>query len=178
MVDEDGELIRTGDEGMAREDALRIPDSRVRVIPNCVLGDEWNFGYVDRGHDSYMVSHGTNIMVESESLAILSLATNGRMTPERVWRMAMHQGFSVLHALGYAGFDGIDYGEVSEWRCLLPQIMPGFPGEELVELESLGDVDLIRKAIIHKGRFWIWMRPDRLVVHSVSLALHLPTKFA
>lgn len=89
-VDMDGKPITTS-EGIAPEDALKIPDSHLRVVPNCMQGKDWNFGYVDccDNDTSYLVSHSTNVMVESESLAILSLATSGRMTPERLWTMAI-----------------------------------------------------------------------------------------
>jgi hypothetical protein len=52
-----------------------------------------------------------NIMVQSESLSILSLAIGGRMTPQRIWRIGMHKGWSAPHTSGFfTGFKGIDYG--------------------------------------------------------------------
>jgi len=155
-------------DGMNRTEALRIPDSSLRVIPHCQMGDSWDFGFVDppgpETNDNYLVSYGTNIMVQTASVYILSLATSGRMTLERVWRLAMHQGFSVSHN-GY-GFKGIDYGEISDCREQCPYPVPGMAIEDVVELESLGDVELVKKAVIHEGKFWIWMRPDRFPLEA------------
>jgi hypothetical protein len=39
--------------------------------------------------------------------------------------------------------------------------VPGLSLDEIIKLESLGDVELVKKAIIDDGKFWIWMRPDR-----------------
>jgi len=104
-------------DGMNRTEALRIPDSSLRVIPHCQMGDSWDFGFVDppgpETNDNYLVSYGTNIMVQTTSLRILSLATSGRMTPQRVWRLGMHQCFSVNYC---TGFNGIDYGEIDDYR--------------------------------------------------------------
>jgi hypothetical protein len=54
---------------------LHVPDSSDHVLP-------------------HPLSYGKNIMVQTASLHILVLATARRMTPERVWKLAMHQGFS------------------------------------------------------------------------------------
>src|ERR1700683_3164329 len=94
---------------MDRAEALCIPNSSLRVIPHCRRGEFWDNGFISPpdyriNPNKYLVSFGTNIMVQTTSLQILSLATHGRMTPERVWRLAMYQGFSVPHN-GYDGFD-------------------------------------------------------------------------
>ena len=69
----------------------------------------------------------------------------------------MWQGFSETqdHFL----IAGVDYGEVMAGanQYMLP--VPGI--DDLIELEELGDMELIKKTIVHKGQFWIWMRPDR-----------------
>jgi hypothetical protein len=98
-------------------------------------------------------------MVQTASLHILALATAGRMTPERVWRLAMHQGFSRPYE-GY-GLDGIDYGEIDRARGQDQFLVPDLSLDEIIKLESLGDVELVKKAIIDDGKFWVWMRPDR-----------------
>ena len=55
-------------------------------------------------------------------LDILSLATNGRMTPVRVWRMAMHQGKPLD-----GGFEQIDYGPVQKFEEIWwADLTPGF----------------------------------------------------
>jgi hypothetical protein len=153
-----------GEEGVPRDVALRIPDSCLRVVPGCWAADGWDWGYIEPPHSdkngkSFLVSHGTNIMVQTASLQIVSLATNGRMTPQRIWRMAMHQGLSVPH--GYLGFEGIDYGEITDFREQWPPAIPGLSTKQLIGLETLEDIALARRAIIHEGKFWIWMLPDR-----------------
>ncbi|EGO20912.1 hypothetical protein SERLADRAFT_475298, partial [Serpula lacrymans var. lacrymans S7.9] len=73
-INEDGRpFFRIEDPVERQEDVLRIPDSSIRVIPHCSMGEFWDF----------------------TSLPILALATDGRVTPERLWRLAMHQGKSV-----------------------------------------------------------------------------------
>jgi len=61
----------------------------------------------------------------------------------------------------FSGLDGIDYGEISKWWDQYPEPVPNLPAEKLLALEELGDVDLVRQAIIHQGGLWMWMRPDR-----------------
>jgi hypothetical protein len=97
-------------------------------------------------------------MVQRASLHILVLATAGRMTPERVWRLAMHQGFSRSYE-GY-GLNGIDYGEIDRARGQDQFLVPDLSLDEIIKLELLGDVELVKKAIIDDGKFWVWMRPD------------------
>jgi hypothetical protein len=123
------------------------------------MGDDWYYGYVapPDPRSSYLLSYGTNIAVQSVSLPILYQATGGRMTPQRLWRLAMGQGFSEVRDCDL--LKGIEYGEVLDG---IDQYMRPTPGiEDLIELEELGDVEAIKVAIILKGKFWIWMRPDR-----------------
>jgi hypothetical protein len=80
------------------------------------------------------------------------------MTPQRLWRLAMWQGFSE-GTRDFPVLDGIDYGEVMEGIGQNIRPTPGI--DDLIGLEKLGDVQSIKMAVIHKGKFWIWMRPDR-----------------
>jgi hypothetical protein len=59
---------------------------------------------------------------------------------------------------GMRGLDGIDYGEISKWWDQYPGPVPNLPAEKLLALEELGDVDLVRQAIIHQAGLW---RPNR-----------------
>ena len=138
---------------------MRIPDSSLRVIPHCKRGNHWDLGSADHPLDKFLVSYGTNIMVQTASLDILALATAGRMTPERVWRLAMHQGFSMPH--DGDGLDGINYGDIHHARGQDPLLVPNLSLDEIIKLASLGDVELVKEAIINDGKFWVWMRPDR-----------------
>jgi hypothetical protein len=166
---EDGEQV--SDEGMVRKDALNFPDSSLSVIPHCEMGDYWDFGYIDAPEPNhkdiaYLVSYGTNVMVQTSSLQILWLATNGRISPQRYWRYLMHIGWSENRVDGY-GLPGVDYGVISEAMDQFPEPFPGLSMQKVVALEELGDVELIQQALIHQGNFWAWMRPDRLV-HPMS----------
>lgn len=165
-ISESGEA-RSKIEPLAKDVALQVPDSSIRIIPRCRMGDGWYYGRVTCPDSTreYLVSYGTNIMVQSTSLPILHRATGGRMTAQRLWRLAMWQGFSEgkrVHAM----FDSIDYGEVMEGVGQNILITPGI--DDLTGLEELGDVELIKTAITHEGKFWIWMRPDRSVLLDIS----------
>lgn len=169
-IGENGKLTSHID-GLTRDIALKIPDSNLRVIPRCGMGSHWYYGFIappdpsppsSTSTTSYLVSYGTNIVVQSASLPILSLATNGRMTPYRLWRLAMWQGFS--EGKDRDLLDGIDYGDVIDG---IDQYMRPTPGiDDLVGLEVLGDVQRIMKTIVQKGKFWIWMRPDRFPIQN------------
>jgi hypothetical protein len=73
----------------------------------------------------------------------------------------------------FKGLDGIDYGEISNWWDQYPEPIPKLPAEDLIALEKLDDVDLIRLAIIHRGGLWMWMRPDRCVPAFAILPVYL-----
>ena len=177
-LDEDGTLIEDRNRGMSREDVLQIPDSCLYVIKNtetrgkCDNGQIYYYDEPIGGPGHVYLTRGPNIMVESESLSILSLATGGRMTPQRLWRMAMYEGWSFPYAFVFAswavsnstifkGLDGIYYGEIRMWWGQYPEPIPQLAVEQLLALEELGDVDLVRQAIIHQGGLWRRMRPDR-----------------
>ena len=96
-------LIEDRKEGMSREDALQIPDSRLHVIKKTKTRGECDDGWIYCEDESIgtpghvYVIRGPNVIVESESLSILSLATGGRMTAQKLWRTAMHEGWSLSH---------------------------------------------------------------------------------
>jgi hypothetical protein len=117
----------------------------------------------------YQISQGRDILVTSTALAILSLATDGRMTPQRIWRMAMKQG---RFDSGYwRSFRKIDYyGEIYDGRDIHhPIATPGYyratwinPESEVAfKLEQSGDIKVILQKIIWEGKYWVWMSPDR-----------------
>jgi len=155
--------------GIPREEALGIPDSSLRVISHCQMGDDWEFGFIDHPDhpENFLVSHSTNIMVQTASLHILSLATDGRMTPERFWNLAIRQRYSMSG--DHYGLDGINYGEIPDAWDEDPLLVPGLSLEAIVKLESLGDVELVKKAIIDDGKFWVWMRPDSFPLNPTPL---------
>lgn len=151
-------------DGVEKAYALSLPDSSIRVIPHCTMGEYWDFGSISPPDPNpeniiYLVSFGTIIMVQAASLAILSLATAGRVSPKRLWRLLMHQGFS--EGQNRYGLSDLDYYPgISDPRDQFPSPIPGISVEEVIALELLGDIELIKDAIIHKGQFWVWMRPN------------------
>ncbi|EIW78958.1 hypothetical protein CONPUDRAFT_138222 [Coniophora puteana RWD-64-598 SS2] len=161
----------TSFEETSREELLATPDSDIRVLRHCKAGveDTWDFGVVsdpssreEDGHNGYHVSVGVLIMVQTFALPILDLATNGRVTPQRLWRLAMHQGWSeVPSKRGDYGFAGIDYGEIHHERKKNPSPVPWMIPAQVVALEELGDLDVIKEAIVCQGGLWVWMGPDR-----------------
>jgi hypothetical protein len=124
------------------------------------MGDYWDFGSVTNPHGrENLVSFGVNIMVQTTSLAILEAASEGRVTPLRLWRWCMsvglHRGYAMERWIDYAGpdleqfptpFQGFEYGS-----------------GDLDELSDKPDEEVLDQ-LVWRGRFWVWMRPDRSVV--------------
>ena len=138
----------------------------IRVIPHCKMSaDAWDVGFVDpppllkRGW-SYSIGVGCSLMVQTFALDILALATRGRMTLLRLWRLAMKQG----HGGEFQDrFQGVKYGKrADQW----PQTMDEFPGltkRRLAKIEATGDVEVAKRTLVH-GRpwfLWMWLAPDR-----------------
>lgn len=128
------------------------------------MGDYWSHGFIaapepnlERIH--YLVSFSAIIMAQAASLNILSLATQGRVSPKRLWRLVMHQGFSEGHD-AYGLYHVNYYPGTRDPREQNPVPVPAFSPEDVIALESLGDTESIKNAIIHEGGFWLWMRPD------------------
>ena len=158
---------------MEEESFYSIPDSSICLISHCKLlpKDESSTSMYNEcisvcplgpnpKNTTYKVSSGSNVMIQSASLPILSLATNGRMTPERLWRLVMCRGlFDRRHDFIVEG--DIDYGNIQYFIEQHPSPAPGFSTDEFLALESLGDVEKIKRSIILRGMFWLWMRPDR-----------------
>lgn len=82
------------------------------------------------------------------------------MTPQRYWRLLMHKGLSRPEFKSYE-LPGIDYGNMAQFMTNPSEPTPGLFIEDVVPFEELGDVKLIQQAILNRGNFWLWMRPDR-----------------
>ncbi|KAF8547346.1 hypothetical protein OG21DRAFT_1517457 [Imleria badia] len=143
------------------------PDEDIRVLPHCVMGDSWDVGFlaapppINLKQDwSYNVAYGCNLMVQTYALDILALATHGRMTPLRLWRLAMQQGYEeVSHP--YC-LEGVDYGAIAgQCEQQFPDDLPGFETTQLMELEKNGDIEVLKQRLVDDGLFWLWMAPDR-----------------
>lgn len=166
-----------------------MSDADIRIIP-IEMGHryEWDEGWptlvqsID-GTDC-TISLDRDIIVASVALSTLFLATNGRVTPQRIWRMAMCQGRPFADLYCY-GFNGIKYyyAGIIDGRDDIPMKTPGFweciwisgrDDSDLMELEELGDSEAIRQRIIWEGKYWVWMRPDRCVpLTSITSIFHL-----
>lgn len=150
------------------------PDEDIRVLPHCITGDMWDLGYVvapppNKQNWSYLVSYACNLMVQTHALDIMALATCGRMTPSRLWRLAMQQGFEGL-GRPYC-LKGVNYGAITDQWKQFPDAFPGFTSTRLLELEKIGDVEVVKQRMVDEGYFWLWMAPDRYSV--LVLLVHL-----
>lgn len=127
----------------------------------------------------YQISQGIDILVTSTALSILSLATDGRMTSQRIWRMAMKQ--ERFDSGYWCSFRDIDYyGKIYDGRdSHHPIATPGYcrvtwidaDSEVLLNLEQSGDIEVILQKIIWEGKYWVWMSPDR---YAGELAIICP----
>ena len=89
----------------------KIPDVPIRVLPLHPCDFDWQGDWIESTDGTrYRGYQGTDIMVASSALAILALATNGRMTPKRIWKLAMDDRQQSGHWHSYS-FAGIDYYE-------------------------------------------------------------------
>ncbi|EIW78987.1 hypothetical protein CONPUDRAFT_166830 [Coniophora puteana RWD-64-598 SS2] len=109
-------------------------------------------------------------MVQTFALPILHLATCGRVTPQRFWRIAMYCGWS--EGVHSPGMGEVDYGEVSNARDDTHKTIPWLKYRELRDLEELEMVkaieEAIEDAIVHRGGYWMWMRADRFPLVDAS----------
>jgi len=156
-----------GLEWVSAEESLLIPDSRIRAHPFKIIDHDWDRDLYQNHNIFYYVNRGADILIASAAMKILSLATNGRMTHQRLWRMVIYK------PPGWDGLEGIDYyGDISDPRNLgeLPIEAPGLRGiweyypanpcKIVGGLEELGDSEVIRHKLIWEGKYWVWMNPD------------------
>jgi len=139
------------------EDTSIIPDDAIRVVRDCRMGNLWDFGSIEnsRGGD-HLVSYGVNVMVQATSLPILETASDGRVTPLRLWHWAMHVRKSEEH--GWVLQQTVDYGgpDLDQW----PKMFPGMEYIEIIKLEDKPEREIYEE-LVFRGRIWVWMRPDR-----------------
>lgn len=135
-------------------DTLHLPDSSLRVIPHCTTVGHGGWGVsvisAPNPEDIIQLVCGETIMAQTTSLVILSLATEGRVSPKRLWRLVVHQELSrpVLR-------------DFSPWSLRIPRSsIQGLSYRQVIALRSLGDIELIKNTIIHEGKFWMSMRTD------------------
>jgi hypothetical protein len=105
------------------------------------------------------ISYGCCFMVLTTMLPILAAATDGRVSPLRLWNLVMSRGYYENNA-GYLTA-GVDYGYISDYASEFPLIFGEDPyGTDLSNLEELSSQQEIVDALSEMG-YWLWMRPDR-----------------
>ncbi|KZP07109.1 hypothetical protein FIBSPDRAFT_841564 [Athelia psychrophila] len=168
---------------MTDEEDINFNAAKVSAIPNeslllyrCTIDDnEWDFGCVpfpereEDGRTGYIVSYTPCIMVQTSALSILLHATFGRMSACRFWRLTMVT-LRIAKSSEYI-IPGIDYGVLMHENDVWQEDPTGticMSGEEVRNLESLGDEEQARQAILNQGHFWVWLSPDRFPLQSNS----------
>ena len=139
-------------------------DEDIRVLPRCVMGKDWYHGYVDAPPSieqdwSYLVSFGCHLMVQTYAIEIMALATQGRMTPLRLWHLVTKQRFELATRLLES--ESVDYRAITRRWERNPEVFPGLEEAGLMELEEIGDVEVVKERMVDEGYFWLWMAPDR-----------------
>jgi hypothetical protein len=162
----------TTDEGNTLSTAGK-DNVQIRVLPLDPCDFDWGEDWIESTDGTiYRGSQGADILVVSAALAILALATNGRMTPKRIWKMAMKERqLSGQSLAGWYSLTGIEYYEGfhdgrGDGTDPFPNQTPGFPSniwnngatQTVSDLEDLGDPELIIANIIWDGQHWIWIR--------------------
>jgi hypothetical protein len=132
-----------------------IPEEVVRLVSGCTMGEWWEFGSVDNPMGRInLVSFGVNTLVQTTSLSILEAASEGRVTPLRLWCWVMSAGqFRGFAMEGYIEYGGPDINQFTN-------PFPGLEPHEVINIERKSEEDIYTE-LVFRGRFWVYMRPDR-----------------
>lgn len=126
------------------------------------MGPIWDLGCIlNPMQETNLVSFGINILVQTTSLAILEVATDALLTPFRMYKWIMSTGNDP--GRGFALERWIEYNGPQFSHIVNP--FPGFSDlefgiDDIMKMDELSDDQLLH-ALLYKGRFWVWMRPDR-----------------
>ncbi|KAK4701671.1 hypothetical protein P7C70_g4558, partial [Phenoliferia sp. Uapishka_3] len=149
---------------------LAMDASQIREIPHCYAGPWYEFGSVSRDKTddhAICVSHGSFIMLQATAIHIMKLATKGRLSTERVWRSKMRNQPNPEIMISHYVLP-IDYGEIVDGIDEGLTATPGFTERQLLDLEAKEvTVENIKRALVHEGKWWVWMRPDRFPLKSL-----------
>lgn len=110
------------------------------------------------GYESY-------IMAQLSAMTIMTLATGGRMTLLRLWRLAMKLGWNDT-GNSSSRLVGINYEahflvqKVLHWWKADPEPR-SIPESEISLAKDLGDVALVEQFFMKRAGLSFWMRPDR-----------------
>ena len=125
------------------------------------MGGMFDLGFCDGPvgmGDGALVSFGCCFYVLTNMLPILKAATSDRVSPRRLWNLAMSKGH--LNPHNDHGLPGVDYGPISDYQEQFPWLLGTLTTEAIASLEELGTPDDIANVIRDKG-YWMWMRSDR-----------------
>jgi hypothetical protein len=148
------------DEHPVIEKALVEAQDHVRIVDGCSPGESIEYGYCD-GPDSeeICISAGCCFMVLTVMLPILTAATDGRVSPWRLWKLVMSRAY-FQNKTGHLTA-GVDYGCMTDYADEFPLVFGEDPyGTDLSDLEKLSSQQEIVDALYERG-YWLWMRPDR-----------------
>jgi hypothetical protein len=143
------------------DQALALPEDRVRAVHGCSMGSMFNLGFCDGPHgstDGALVSFGSCFFVLTITLPILKAATGGRVLPRRLWDLVMSRGHLPAH--DWSCPPGIDYGPIEKYWEQFPWVFGDLTDEQMAALDDEGTTEDIAEILRARG-FWMWMRPDR-----------------
>ncbi|KAG9089904.1 hypothetical protein FRC06_001308, partial [Ceratobasidium sp. 370] len=151
------------------KEALALPEERIRITHGCTMGGGFDFGFCrplgGGPRDIIIVYTGNTFFVLTVMIPILEAASGGRVTPHRLWRLAL----SRCHFQGnrYA-IKGVDYGIVEKYWGLDPWPFGALSVDDILALENKATPEEIAE-ILRAGGFWMWMRPDRFPIDMADL---------
>lgn len=146
------------------EELLKQAETHVRVISDWIMGDMFDLGFVSSSKGDWngaLVSFGCCFFVQTYMLPILKAATNGRVSPQRLWELAMAKGHFPAH--DFYVLPGVDYGPIRQHLEQFPWYLGDIEEEELPNMGNISTPEEIAEVMRRRG-FWMWMRPDRLVL--------------
>ncbi|KZP06481.1 hypothetical protein FIBSPDRAFT_764346 [Athelia psychrophila] len=147
---------------------FNFPDSAL-----CVLPASWNSSNEEldvpvQGEEDtfYAIGYAGYIQAQLSAVSVMTLATGGRMTLPRLWRLAMKLGWN--KNLGSSlRLPGIDYEEnLLVHKSLHMAKKAGtkpksIPQSDIILAQELGDVARVKQFFMKRAGLSFWMRPDR-----------------
>lgn len=143
------------------EQLLREAEGHVRVLSgwSATGDDDYARSPQDNEHE-VLVSSGCCFIVQTYMLSILQAATDGRVSPQRLWRLAMAKGHFFAH--DFYVLPEVDYGPIRKHLCQYPWYLGNVQFSELRTMGCIGTPEEVAEALRRRG-YWMWMRPDRSV---------------
>ncbi|KAG8713113.1 hypothetical protein FRC09_019081 [Ceratobasidium sp. 395] len=164
--------------GYSVEQALALPEGRVRAVSGCSMGGMFDMGFCggpNGDSDGALVSFGSCFFVISAALPILDAATAGRVSVRRFWNLVIAKGH--LDAHNYYCLPGVEYGPIAKYWEQFPWVFGDLSRKGLMELDYPGRAEKIAETIKTRG-YWMWMRPDRFPIgthHASRSYLTVPS---